>query len=105
MLRRENEKASLTSLCLDLKPPYVADVKVKPYPVGYVTSLFQKFDGQRGNPRKHIVHFLEPINAHGYVAKFCMSSLSPKNTRLTHGTPILSHVHCMIGSTLYRRLT
>lgn len=33
MLRRKKEKAFTSSICLDLKPPYVAEVAAKPYPV------------------------------------------------------------------------
>lgn len=34
---REKEKASVLSICLDMKPLYVPEVAVKLYPVGYVT--------------------------------------------------------------------
>lgn len=37
MLGRENEKAFVSSVFLDLKPPYVAEIAKKPYLVG--TSL------------------------------------------------------------------
>lgn len=56
MLRREKEMASVSSICLDLEPPY--SVVTNPYPVGFVTSQCQKFDRRRGNTREHVVHFL-----------------------------------------------
>lgn len=44
MPRKEKEKASLSSIWLDSKPPYADKVAVKPYQVGYVTPQFQKLD-------------------------------------------------------------
>lgn len=41
MLGREKEKASVSSTCLNLKPPYVAEVVMEPYSVGYVTPQFR----------------------------------------------------------------
>lgn len=58
MLKNEKEKASVSSIYLDLKTPYVAEVAAKPYPVGYITSQFQKFNGRRGNKWEHAFHFL-----------------------------------------------
>lgn len=40
MLKKENEKASVSSISLDLKPPYSIEVAAKQYPVGYVTPEF-----------------------------------------------------------------
>lgn len=31
-------------ICLDLKPPYSAEVTTKLYPVGFVTPKFQNFE-------------------------------------------------------------
>lgn len=39
--RKDKEKAFVSSICLDLKPPYAAQVEVKPYPMGYVLNNFK----------------------------------------------------------------
>lgn len=51
MLKGEKEKASILSICLDLKPTYTVEVAVKLYPFEYITPQFQKCDGRRGNMR------------------------------------------------------
>lgn len=50
MLRKEKEKPSSTTACLDLKPSYSIEVAPKPHPSGYSVPI-QKFDGRRGNMR------------------------------------------------------
>lgn len=42
MLRREKEKASLSSICLDQKPPFAGEVATNPYQVGYLSPQFHK---------------------------------------------------------------
>lgn len=49
ILKKEKEKASLSTIRTDLKPPY--EVAAKPHPVGYVVSQFHKFNGRRGHTR------------------------------------------------------
>lgn len=34
MLKKEKEKASVTSACIDLNPPYPVEIAAKPYPSG-----------------------------------------------------------------------
>lgn len=64
MLRRENKKTSISPICLDVKPVHVVGVTTKSYQVGYITLQFPKFDGRRGNTRKHVVQFLDFIGGH-----------------------------------------
>lgn len=76
MLRREKEKAYVSSTCLDLKPPYAVEVAIDPYSVRYVTPLFQKFDSRRENTREHVVRFLNSIGSHAHYVDLCMRELS-----------------------------
>lgn len=55
MPRREKERASISSIYLDLKPLYDVEVTMKPYRVGYITSQLQKFVGRRVNTRRDVV--------------------------------------------------
>lgn len=48
-MRREKEKAYVSSICLDLKPPYVVEVAAKPYLLGYVALIIQQFNNSREN--------------------------------------------------------
>lgn len=41
MLKKEQEKASASTISLDLKPPYLVEVGAKPYPTGYVMLQLQ----------------------------------------------------------------
>lgn len=43
MLKKEKEKASTSSVSLDLKPSYSTEVAAKPYPTEYRVSEFQKY--------------------------------------------------------------
>lgn len=63
MLRREKKKASVSSIYLNMKPPYADKVVVKPYSVGYVTPKLQKFDAS-SFPRFH--------ESHSYNVDLCM---------------------------------
>lgn len=38
--KKEKEKASTTSVCLDLKPSYLANVASEPYLVAYIMPKF-----------------------------------------------------------------
>lgn len=40
MLKKENEKVSASSVSLELKPPYLTEVDVKPYPSRYKLPKF-----------------------------------------------------------------
>lgn len=62
-MRREKEKAFVSLICLYLKPPHATEVSVKPFSVGYITQQSQKFDGRRGNTRKHDLRFLDSVGA------------------------------------------
>lgn len=74
MLWREKEKAFISSICLDLKPPYAVEIVAKSYPVGYVTPQFHKFEDRRGNKRKHVVRFLESMGAYDHDDDLCMKN-------------------------------
>lgn len=46
MLRREKEKAFVSSICLDLKPPLATEVATNLYQLGYISPQFHKFYGR-----------------------------------------------------------
>lgn len=73
-LKREREKASISSIYMDLEA--LTLLTVKPYPVWYVASEFQKVDGRRGNTREHGVHFLDGMGAHAPDTNLCMRKFS-----------------------------
>lgn len=63
MMRTEKEKASMLSICLDLKPPFVVKV---------AASQVQKFDDIIENTREHVVRFLDSVGAHAHNVDLCM---------------------------------
>ena len=46
-------------------PPYPLEITKTPYPEGYTTPKFQRFDGKNGNAQEHVVRFIETLGAHG----------------------------------------
>ena len=44
----------------DLEPPYPGAIARKPYPMGYQTPAFRKFDGS-GSAREHLVSFVDDL--------------------------------------------
>lgn len=73
MLQREKEKASLTAVCLNIRPPYPAKIVTKPYPLGYSVLKFQKFDGDRGKIREHVFLFLDSMGPFPYDCRYMPS--------------------------------
>lgn len=59
MMSRKNVKLYVSSVCLNLKPPYPIEVAAKSYPTGYANPQFQKFIGWTENTREDVVRFLE----------------------------------------------
>ncbi|KAJ1375999.1 Ribonuclease H domain [Sesbania bispinosa] len=47
----------------DLKPPLVEEILAKPYPMGYRSPSFRKFDGA-GSVREHLMCFLDDLGVH-----------------------------------------
>ncbi|XP_059669295.1 uncharacterized protein LOC132314449 [Cornus florida] len=47
------------------EPPYAQSIALLPYPPGYLTPKFSKFDGRKGNPREHVVRFIEALGPFG----------------------------------------
>ncbi|XP_059630202.1 uncharacterized protein LOC132273203 [Cornus florida] len=43
------------------KPPYAQSIALLPYPPGYLTPKFSKFDARKGNPREHVVWFIKAL--------------------------------------------
>lgn len=55
--------ASVSSICLDLKPPYATEVVTKLYPVRYVITQFQKLDKRIDTKREHVARFIDSMGA------------------------------------------
>lgn len=72
----EREKIRPLYIGVDLTPHYDVEVATKPHLVGYVTLLFQKFDGRKGNSRELVVRILDSISGHAYDANLCMRKFS-----------------------------
>lgn len=51
LVRQEKEKMSSAATCLSLRPPYLASIAMKPYPVGYTMPNFQRFNGLKEIPQ------------------------------------------------------
>lgn len=51
----KKEKASSSSVLLELMLPYLDVVAVKPYPFRYKVPKFQKFDGRKGDSKEHVL--------------------------------------------------
>lgn len=79
LLRREEEKALISSTRLHLKPLYAVGVAIKLYLVGYITPQVQKFDGSNGNTREHVVFFSSANNV-----VLCMREFSKPLTDQTY---------------------
>lgn len=73
MLTKENAKASVSLIYLDLKPPYTTEVAEL---VAYVIGKFQKFDCRRERKREHVVRFLDSMEAYARDAHLCMMEFS-----------------------------
>lgn len=56
------------------KTTYLTDVTAKPYPSEYKVPKFQKFDGQKGNTKEHVVSFLDFMGPHDQNVDFCKNS-------------------------------
>lgn len=61
ILRKEKEKGSMSSICLDLKPLNATEVTTKLYSMG---QQYQKFNGREGNTRELVVCFLDFMGAY-----------------------------------------
>lgn len=61
LVHQEKEKMSLAATCLSQRPPYPTSIATKPYPVGYMVSNFQKFNGRRGNTIEHVSRFIDAM--------------------------------------------
>lgn len=101
MLRREKEKASVSSLssaCLYLKPSYSAEVDAKSYLERFAVPQFQKFDSRRGYTREYVVRFLDSMNAFAHNANVYMREFSKSLIDSTH--LICQHkakIHTLLG--------
>lgn len=83
MLKREKEKAYVTKICLDLKPPYPAELAAKPYPIAICSGHLEKFDACKGNTRELVVPFLDLMAAFAHNADLCLGEFSkPLNGRM-----------------------
>lgn len=56
-------KASKSTIGLDMKSSYPAEVAPKPYPSRYIATQFQ-IPLKWGNTHEHVVQFLNSIGAH-----------------------------------------
>lgn len=61
ILRSEKEKASVSSICLNLKVPYSADVAAMPYLTGYVVPHSKNLVVKRETLMEHVVSFLDSM--------------------------------------------
>lgn len=88
MLGREEKSLCIIYLSRS-EASYIAEVTTKPYLIGFVTLLFQKFDDRKENTREHVVRFLNSMRGHAYDADLCMSN-SPSSCLIqtTPGTSI-----------------
>lgn len=64
MSRKEQEKAYVSSIYIDLRPLYDVEVVAKSSLSGHVIPCFKKFDGRQINEREHVVRFLDSMQAH-----------------------------------------
>ena len=46
---------------MKFQSPYSNQVLSKPYPKDYIKPKLRKFDGRKGNPRKHIVSYIDDL--------------------------------------------
>lgn len=67
-------------VCLDFKPPCPTELAVKPYPMGYIVSKLQLFDGRRGNTWDHIVRFLDLMDPFAHDIELCLREFSKSLT-------------------------
>lgn len=49
ILTKKKEKASISLVSLDLKPPYSTEVAARPYPSEYKTPKFRRYDDRKCN--------------------------------------------------------
>lgn len=76
MLRREKEKAFVSSICLELKPPS----SWMKNPSEYAIPQFQNFDDRRENTLEHVVCFLDFVDAFTHDVDLCMRESSKSLT-------------------------
>lgn len=76
----QKAKASSTTVCLSLRPPYLASITAKPYLVGYIVPNFQKFEGCKGNSREHIARFIDLMGLFAHDAEICLREFSKSLT-------------------------
>lgn len=70
MLRNKKEKAYVSSVYLDMKPPWSVEVGGKPYSAGNIMPKFQMFDACRGNTRAHVTCFLDSMGGYALDLTF-----------------------------------
>ena len=61
VLRFEAEKITKVASVIKFQSPYSNQVLSKPYPKDCIKPKLRKFDGRKGNPREHIVSYIDDL--------------------------------------------
>ncbi|KAJ1397727.1 hypothetical protein SESBI_31662 [Sesbania bispinosa] len=67
------------SLTFDLEPPLIEEILVIPYPVGYQSPSFRKFDGT-GSAREHLMCFMDDLGVHRNNKELSLKEFSKDRT-------------------------
>ncbi|KAM6560023.1 hypothetical protein CsatA_029262 [Cannabis sativa] len=64
LLKAKRGKSSSLITSIDFHPLYHVKVAVKPYPHGYMSLVFQKYNGKFGNGKEHIIQFIDDLGTY-----------------------------------------
>lgn len=88
----EEQKASSSSVSIELMSHYCVEVATKLYPLVRKVPKFKKFEGRKGDSKEHVVSFLDSLDPFAHNASRNFQNLW--RIELTPGMSTGSQVRC-----------
>ena len=72
LIKKKAMSFSPTVPMLDTRPPYPLKLARLPYPEGYRSVHFARYDGKRGNSKEHVARFLDSLGIYREDETLCL---------------------------------